>query len=337
MLLKKDTAPILNLALQGGGAHGAFTWGVLDTLLSDGRFDFEGVSGTSAGAMNAVCLAQGLLDGGYESARHLLKTFWTKIAETSPPWANVIGSEHASPAMRFMLKLAPHLSPDQFNPMDINPLRDILEELIDFEGLRRHCPVKLFIAATHANSGKVRIFKNEEMSVDALLASACLPEISHTVEIDGEPYWDGGYSANPAIFPLFWECDASDILAILLTPLRYHETPITASSIKTRLSEIAFNSNYLREMRMFAHLIDELSRISVPSWKFERRLRRVHFHAISAGDVLENLPIDSKLAVNLPFFERLKASGKEMAEEWLTAHADKVGKTSSLDLAKLYY
>lgn len=337
MLIKKDTAPVLNLALQGGGAHGAFTWGVLDTLLADGRFDFEGVSGTSAGAMNAVCLAQGLLDGGYESARNMLETFWKKVAETSSPWANVIGSEHASPAMRLMLKWAPHLSPEQFNPMDINPLRDILEELIDFEGLRRHSPVKLFIAATHANSGKVRIFKNEEMSVDALLASACLPQISHTVEIDGEPYWDGGYSANPAIFPLFWGCDASDILAILLTPLRYHETPITASSIKTRLSEIAFNSNYLREMRMFAHLIDELSRISVPSWKFERRLRRVHFHAISAGEVLESLPVDSKLAVNMPFFERLKASGKEMAEEWLTAHADKVGKSSSLDLAKLYY
>ena len=337
MLLKKDTAPILNLALQGGGAHGAFTWGVLDALLADGRFDFEGVSGTSAGAMNAVCFAQGLMDGGYESARHLLATFWQKVAETSSPWANVIGSEHASPAMRFMLKWAPHLSPEQFNPMDINPLRDILEELIDFEGLRRHCPVKLFIAATHANSGKVRIFKNEEMSVDALLASACLPQISHTVEIDGEPYWDGGYSANPAIFPLFWDCDASDILAVLLTPLRYTATPLTASSIKTRLSEIAFNSTYLREMRMFAHMIDELSRISVPSWKFERRLRRVHFHAISAGEMLEALPVDSKLAVNLPFFERLKSSGKEMAEEWLNNHGAKVGKESSLNLAELYY
>ena len=336
-MIQQDTAPILNLALQGGGAHGAFTWGVLDTLLADGRFDFEGISGTSAGAMNAICLAQGLLDGGYESARQMLSTFWHKIAETSSPWANIIGSQHASPAMRMMLKWTPHFSPEQFNPMDINPVRDVLEELIDFNALRRHSPVKLFIAATHANSGKVRIFKNEELSVDALLASACLPEISHTVMIDGEPYWEGGFSANPAIFPLFWDCDASDILAILLTPLRYHATPLTASDIKTRLLEIAFNSTYLREMRMFAHLIDELNKISVPSWKFERRLRRVHFHAISAGDVLENLPIDSKLAVNLPFFERLKSEGQQMAKEWLNEHFDKVGKESSLNLAELYY
>ncbi len=333
----ENFVPILNLALQGGGAHGAFTWGVLDALLADGRFDFEGVSGTSAGAMNAICLAQGLMDGGYESARHMLSVFWHKVAESSSPWANIIGSEHASPAMRMMLKWAPHLSPEQFNPMDINPVRDILEELIAFDDLKRHSPVKLFIAATHANSGKVRIFGNDELSMDALLASACLPEISHTVMIDGEPYWDGGFSANPAIFPLFWDCDAADILSILLTPLRYHATPVTSSGIKTRLLEIAFNSTYLREMRMFAHLTEELGKLTVPPGQLERRLRHVHFHAISAGDVLESLPVDSKLAVNLPFFERLKAEGQKMANEWLNEHANKVGKQSSLDLAKLYY
>lgn len=329
--------PILNLALQGGGSHGAFTWGVLDALLEDGRYKFEGVSGTSAGAMNAICLAQGLMTGGNDGARQTLADFWHSIASSGSPFTTFWESHHASTAMRMMLQWTKHLSPEQINPMDINPVRDVLLNLIDFDRLRTESPVKLFIAATHANSGKVRIFKNQEMKVEAALASACLPEISHTVIIDGEPYWDGGFSANPAIFPLFWECDSSDLLVVLLTPLRFSETPYSPKAVQNRLLDIAFNSNYLREMRMFAHMKEELSKLAVPSWKFERKLRNVHFHAIHAGDTLENLPPDSKLAVNMPFFERLKNSGREYAQQWLEEFGNDVGVKSSLDLSKVYY
>ncbi|MGH8829606.1 MAG: patatin-like phospholipase family protein, partial [Polaromonas sp.] len=197
----------MNLALQGGGAHGAFTWGVLDGLLEDGRMDFEGVSGTSAGAMNAAVLANGLMSGGRDGARAALEKFWTGVADSLPFEVAVpsMDGQNVSllPALKLMLHWAHYFSPQQLNPLDLNPLRDILCAQVDFERLRTHSPVKLFIAATHANSGKVRLFRSPEISADSLLASACLPTMARPVEIDGEPYWDGGYSANPAVYPLF--------------------------------------------------------------------------------------------------------------------------------------
>ena len=200
----QTTSPVrINLALQGGGAHGAFTWGVLDALLEDGRCEFEGVSGTSAGAMNAIFLAQGLMaggrEGGREHARAALSRFWTAVASSSPFDQSGNAAASMAPAMKLMLQWTEYLSPEQLNPLDLNPLRDIIAEQIDFAALRRASPVKLFIAATHANSGKLRIFRNAELSVDTLLASACLPTIHRSIVIDGEPYWDGGYSANPAV------------------------------------------------------------------------------------------------------------------------------------------
>lgn len=210
----------LNLALQGGGAHGAFTWGVLDALLEDGRFKFDGISGTSAGAMNALCVGHGLMTGGNDGARLALNDFWTTIGQQSPFSPPPEASAGMAPALKLMLQWTDYLSPEQLNPLDLNPLRDLLTEKFDFARLRRDCPVKLFIAATHANSGKLRVFRNAELSVDTLLASACLPTIHRTVMIDGEPYWDGGYSANPAVFPLLYQCEAQDILLVLLTPLR---------------------------------------------------------------------------------------------------------------------
>jgi len=338
----------LNLALQGGGAHGAFTWGVLDALLEDGRFNFEGVSGTSAGAMNAVCLAQGLMDGGPSGARAALDRFWTAVAGSSPFDQGGDGTALA-PAMKLMLQWTEHLSPEQLNPLDLNPLRDILAGQIDFAALRQHSPVKLFIAATHANSGKLRIFHNDEMSLDALLASACLPTIHRSIVIDGEPYWDGGYSANPAVFPLFYECTANDILLILLTPLRYSETPESALDIRLRLRELAFNATFLREMRMFAHLREQIGQPTRPRWlprwlhhwfqadSLERRIGAIRFHAITADDLLHSLPAESKLAVNLPFFERLRDSGRARTESWLAEHHAAIGQRSSLDLARVFY
>lgn len=335
----------LNLALQGGGAHGAFTWGVLDALLEDTHLDFEGVSGTSAGAMNAVCLAQGLMTGGREGARAALARFWTAVAESSPFDQSGNAAASMAPAMKLMLQWTDYLSPEQLNPFDLNPLRDILARQIDFAALRHASPVSLFIAATHANSGKLRLFRNAELSVDTLLASACLPTIHRSIVIDGEPYWDGGYSANPAVFPLFYECTAADTLLILLTPLRYDETPDSAQNIKLRLRELAFNSTFLREMRMFAHVREQIGNSPRPRWlprwlqcsRFEQRVSDIRFHAITADAMLKGLPAESKLTVNRAFFERLRDSGREHAQDWLAQHRASVGRASTLDLEQLFY
>ena len=339
----------INLALQGGGAHGAFTWGVLDALLADGRVDFEGVSGTSAGAMNAICLAQGLMEGGREGARAALARFWTAIGENSP-FANAPAGNEGEPppvpaALKLMLQWTEYLSPEQLNPFDLNPLRDILAAQIDFARLRRTSPVKLFIAATHANSGKLRVFNNAELSLEALLASACLPTIHRTVTIAGEPYWDGGYSANPAVFPLFYDCTAADILLVLLTPLHYADTPESAVDIRVRLRELGFSATFLREMRMFAHLRERVGESRLPRWlqawipagQLEQRVREVRFHAISADALMSELPADSKLAANLPFFLRLRDDGRRHAEAWLAEHGTALGRRSTLDLAQIYY
>lgn len=345
MQLKTGKAPALNLALQGGGAHGAFTWGVLDALLEDSAFAFEGVSGTSAGAMNALCLAHGLMTGGRDGAREALARFWTSIAASSPFASSGDAGAGMSPALKLMLQWTNHLSPEQLNPFDLNPLRDILGEQFDFARLRRDTTVKLFIAATHANSGKLRLFRNHELSVDTLLASACLPTIHRTIVIDGEPYWDGGYSANPAVFPLAYQCTSPDILLILLTPLRYAETPASAEDIRQRLLELSFNATFLREMRMFAHLREEVSTSLLPTWllnrlpvgRLERRIEQLRFHAITADALLGELPPGSKLAVNLPFFESLRDSGREHAQAWLAAHRGSVGQHATLDLQQLFY
>ncbi len=341
------SVPLLNLALQGGGAHGAFTWGVLDALLEDGEFGFDGVSGTSAGAMNAICLAEGWRRGGRDGARAALAAFWEAVAASSP--FESVDADPANPqlapALKLFLQMSEHLSPAQLNPFDLNPLRDILAEQIDFAALRRNCPLRLFIAATHANSGKLKIFRNPELSLDAVLASACLPTIHHTVTIDGEPYWDGGYSANPAVFPLFYECPARDILLVLLSPLKFGETPTSAQEIRHRLQELAFNNTFLREMRMFAHLQDQIREAPRAWWQprwlvenqLEARLANTRFHAISADALMRELPSATRLTVNLPFFNRLRDDGRAHAQAWLAEHRAAVGTRSSLDLASLFY
>ena len=336
----------INLALQGGGAHGAFTWGVLDALLEDESIDFDGVSGTSAGAMNAACLAHGLLHGGRDGARRALADFWLAMADTMPAQFGSAQASSMAPALKMMLQWTDHLSPEQLNPFDLNPLRDVIERQIDFAGLRAASPVKLFIAATHANSGKLRLFQNHELSADTLLASACLPTIHRTIEIDGEPYWDGGYSANPAVFPLVYQCQSADILLVLLSPLRFSETPASAKEIRERLRELAFNATFLREMRMFAHLREQIaSQQPLPDWlldrlpvaRLERRFARLRFHAISADSVLSELPADSKLAVNRVFFEKLRDQGRAHAGRWLAEHRQALGRRPTLDLGALFY
>jgi NTE family protein len=228
-------------------------------------------------------------------------------------------------------------SPDQLNPFDLNPLRDILTSQIDFERLRAASPVKLFIAATHANSGKLRLFQAPELSAEAVLASACLPTIHRTIMIDGEPYWDGGYSANPAVFPLFYYCDQPDIILVLLTPLKYQATPYSVQEIKLRQQELAFQATFLREMRMFAHLRDYVREAPPTNSRFEQRIAAANFHVIAADELMSGLAAESKLIAKEQFLLMLRQQGREHAQAWLEQHRGRIGEGSTVELSQLFY
>jgi NTE family protein len=299
----------ISLALQGGGAHGAFTWGVLDALLADPRVQFEGLSGSSAGAMNAVVLANGWVNDGRDGARQALDDFWTAVGKQMPMGMLAQGESDAislSPASKLLANWAGYFSPSQLNPFDLNPLRDLIASQVDFERLRAACPFKLFVGATQANTGKLRVFRESELTLDMLLASACLPKIHHAVEIDGEPYWDGGYSANPAVFPLFYECDSSDVLLVLLSPLQRDDTPRTVEEIEARIVELAFSAHFMREMRMFSQAVDYASPGFLTMGRLERRLQKMRFHMIDSSQLASLQRTDTKLLAHPPFLERLR-------------------------------
>ena len=332
---------LLNLALQGGGAHGAFTWGVLDALLEDGRIAFDGVSGTSAGAMNAVVLAHGWMIGGRDGARAALRGFWTALADTMPldvTRHDADGGVHLAPAVKLWMAWAHYVTPAQFNPLDVNPLRELLVAQVDFERLRRHAPMRLFVAATHADSGRLRLFGAPELSVDAVLASGCLPTVFHAPRIDGQTYWDGGYAANPAVFPLLRGGRSQDVLLVLLSPLEW--PPIqptdTARELHARVAEIAFTAAFRREMQA---LVRERAPREPRTWTrwLPRALRMAapepRFHLIEAGPALEHLAGETRLAVNARFFETLHRLGRTSAQHWLAQHFDAVGRRDSVDLA----
>ncbi|MEY4747829.1 MAG: hypothetical protein RIQ60_43 [Pseudomonadota bacterium] len=357
----------LRLGLQGGGAHGAYTWGVLDALLEAGRFDIQAISGTSAGAMNAVVLTQGwtaALDAGRspeEGARVALQSFWHAVARKAPvDWGGTHGdaAEPAlSPAARLMLQWSQMLalSPYQLNPLARNPLRELLEEQVDFARLDgAGCPVALHLAATHANTGRLKLFGNlaarqcaadastyGALSVDAALASACLPTLQPAVEIDGEPYWDGGYSANPPLLPLVHGVGGCDVLIVMLAPLVWGELPTTAAAIRTRAVEFAFNAPFVREAQMLAALRSTPPG-AVPGWltRVARALLPLaapagppRWHLIGAE--LGHLPSETKLIARRDFLDHLRDAGRSRAQAWLAGDAARVGRASSVDLARL--
>ena len=332
---------LLNLALQGGGAHGAFTWGVLDALLEDGRIEFDGLSGASAGAMNAVVLAQGWLEGGRDGARAALRRFWTALGETMPldlTREDVDGGVHLVPAVRLWMAWARTMSPSQLNPLALNPLRDLLEQQVDFERLRRKGKLRLFVAATHADSGRLRLFGNAELGVDALLASSCLPTVLHAPRIDGEAYWDGGYAANPAVFPLLDGGRASDTLLVLLSPLQLPPLPdgAPAQAIHARIAEIAFTAAFRREMQ---GLVRERAAEHMPWWvprRWATPAARAHFHLVEAQPALDHLAGETRMAVNVRFFESLQALGRTAGAAWLAANFEALGRRDSVDLARKF-
>jgi len=334
------TPRLLNLALQGGGAHGAFTWGVLDALLEDGRGAFDGVSGTSAGAMNAVVLAQGWMAGGRDGARAALRRFWTALADTMPldvTRQDLDGGVRLAPAVKLWMAWAHYVTPAQFNPLGVNPLRQLLDEQVDFERLRRHCPFRLFVAATHANSGRLRLFGARELSVDAVLASGCLPTVFHAPRIDGQTYWDGGYSANPAVFPLLQGARSRDTLLVLLSALEWPPTQAsdTARDLHARVAEIAFTAAFRREMQAIVRERGQRARRPWHRWlprRWSGDEPEPRFHLIEAGPELEHLAGDTRLAVNDKFFATLHQLGRASASRWLAQHFDALGRRDSVDL-----
>lgn len=338
----RRTVPRLSLALQGGGAHGAYTWGVLDRLLEDG-LQIDGISGTSAGAMNAVALAQGWTEGGAEGARAALAAFWQAVGDSVPFHLELLHSlnPHAGGAlpapMNLMVGLTQFFSPYQFNPFELNPLRDVVRAQFDFERLRRACPLKLFIATTAVRTGKIRLFHTGELSEAALLASACLPTLHHAVEIGGEYYWDGGFTANPAIYPLLYECRTPDILLVLLNPLVREDAPRSAADIAARSMELGFSATFLREMRMIAHFRRDIA--GNPGWlprgRVERRLMGLRFHLIEAKE-LGDAGKASKLNAATAFLTRLRELGRARAGRWLHRRRREIGRRATIDLERLF-
>ncbi|GGO88215.1 alpha/beta hydrolase [Marinobacterium nitratireducens] len=324
----------LNLALQGGGAHGAFTWGVLDRLLEEPDLSFEGVSGTSAGAMNAVVLASGWQQGGREGARELLARFWEQVSlHALPEPPAVLSTQGTAPAMAgLMLKISHFISPYDMNPLDINPLRALVERLVDFERLRAGSPFRLFIAATDVQTGKIRLFREGELHAEHLLASACLPNLNQAIEVDGRSYWDGGFSGNPAVYPLIFDCDCHDVLVVLLQPLLRVGTPASAAAIQERISEFGFQTTFLREMRAISHIKQEVSQLPISFSLFERRMRRLRMHLIETDELLATLGRATKCDTRLHFLESLRNRGRQRADDWLARHSDAIGRRSSCDM-----
>jgi NTE family protein len=331
----------INLALQGGGAHGAFTWGVLDRLLEDGRFKLDGMSGTSAGAMNAAVLSQGLIRNGIDGAREALHDFWRAISEAarlSPVQRTPIDvfmgnwSLDHSPSYIILDLLTRVASPYELNPLGLNPLREILEAHVDFEHLRAWRRVKLFISATNVNTGRVRVFGCAEISADVVMASACLPLLFRAVEIDGVPYWDGGYMGNPALHPFIYECDSPDILLVQINPMDREGTPTTARDILNRMNEITFNSSLMSELRA----LDFVGRLLDEGHLEGSRYRRMNLHVIHGEEPLKRMSASSKFNAEWRFLTTLRELGREAAAEWLDRHFDDVGARSSVDVREMF-
>ncbi|MBY0420839.1 MAG: patatin-like phospholipase family protein [Parvularculaceae bacterium] len=337
-------ARTVNLALQGGGAHGAITWGVIDRLLEDERLLVDSISGASAGAVNAVALAYGLHKGGCEGARETLDTLWRAISRAGENYNPVrrtpveaafgVYNLDNSAAYQFFDMFTRTFSPYAWNPFAFNPLRTILERQIDFDSLAKCPKTHLYLSATNVRTGKVQVFKTKDVSVDVVMASTCLPFLFQAVEIKGETYWDGGYMGNPVLFPFFYEAESQDIIIVHVNPIERDQVPRTSAEIVNRVNEISFNSSLLREMRAIAfvqRLLDE-------GWirdEYRDRLRKFHIHSIRSDREVADLSIASKFSSDWDFLLELKKRGRAVAEEWLDANYASVGKRSTVDLRSM--
>jgi len=337
----RRNAKAVNLALQGGGSHGAFTWGVLDRLFEDDRIWIEAISGTSAGAMNAVVAAQGMYEGQAEGARKRLADFWAEISRAgqgSPlrrsPFDVAVGnwSLDSSPAYLFFDMLNRLASPYDLNPLGLNPLRDLVGSMVDFEKVRDCKDMFVFISATNVETGRARVFHRDEITLDVVMASACLPFLFHAVEIEGQHYWDGGYVGNPVLFPFYEHSPSDDIVIVQINPIYRPGVPRSARDILSRVNEITFNSSLMKELRAFHFMAELMDQQQIPC---ENR-RAMHLHMIEARKKMRPLGASSKLNTEWPFLLHLFEIGRDAATRWLARHFDDLGARSSLDIPAMF-
>lgn len=330
-----------NFALQGGGAHGAFTWGVLDRIFEDGRLQINAISGSSAGAMNAVVAADGLMQDGNDGARQSLANFWHSMSEHgrfSPvqrhPIDMMMGNWtlQNSPGYHMMDQLSRLMSPYQLNPLNLNPLIDVLSETVDFERVRQCDILKLFISATNVETGKVKVFDRKQLTAEMVMASACLPLVFQAVEIDGVPYWDGGYMGNPVLFPFHSHTDCADIVVVQINPIVRKDAPQTAHDIMNRINEISFNGSLLKELRS----IEFVSRLIREGKLSADEYRDTHIHIIENQDAMIPMGASSKMNVEWKFLCHLRDLGRDTASVWLEKNLKLVGKKSTVDLRTMF-
>ena len=331
----------INLALQGGGAHGAFTWGVLEQLLGDERLEIEGISGTSAGAVNAVMLADGLARGGRQEAQKRLADFWRAASSTGnlPLLQREVMQRllsftplEGSPVQAWFDAMSRYFSPYDVNPLNINPLKDLIEKFVDFERLRNQTDLQIFISATNVQTGRVRVFPREKITADAVMASACLPTMFRAVEIDDVPYWDGGYLGNPVIFPFFRTTTTEDVLVVQINPLVRQATPTSSGEIMNRINEITFNSSLIDEYRAIDFVGRLIDQGRLPRGTGPGQYRRINVHRIVLDRFGTHFDAFSKLSTDYDFFDMLHVSGVRAARRFLDEHFDDIGKKSTVDL-----
>jgi NTE family protein len=334
------TKPI-NLALQGGGAHGAFTWGVLDELLADGRLAVQGISGASAGAMNAAVLADGLTRGNAEEARTRLAEFWRETSRVSklPELQRQVferlfsaGPRGNSPTRAWLDAMARLMSPYDLNPLNINVLKDLIEHVVDFEAVRQNRRLELFLSATEVQSGRLRVFRREEITAEVVLASACLPFLFRAVEIDGRAYWDGGYVGNPVLFPFVCATGTEDVVIVQINPIVRDDVPTTSSEIMSRVHEVTFNAPLLAELRGIAFVTRLIDEGRLPRGTGPGRYRRLKIHRIALAARDNRLDLASKLSTHAEHFEMLCGLGQQAAREFLDSHFGDIGRRSTVDL-----
>ncbi len=336
-----DAIKPINLALQGGGSHGALTWGVIDRLLEEPRLAIRGVSGTSAGAMNAVVLADGYARDGAEGARKALAAFWRAVSDAarlSPiqrsAWDRVLGrfSLDHSPGYLFMEGMSRIFSPYETNPLGLNPLRDLVEKLVDFEQVNCCQQIEVHVTATNVRTGQPRIFSKGEVTLDAVMASACLPQMYPAVEIDGEAYWDGGFTGNPALYPLVESALSPDILLVQINPVLREELPRTAREIINRVNEISFNSSLIKELRAIL-----LMQRAIAAQDIDLGAKgKTYLHIIHAADDVRDLSASSKLNAEWAYLQKLFHRGRDWADDWLAKNFDRIGSGSTMDLEELF-
>lgn len=330
----------INLALQGGGSHGAFTWGVIKRLSKESHINIEGISGTSSGAVNASLYAYGLTNTE-NNPDATLDFFWTELGAlfsniftSSDNFLNFpsFGTTDNSYALEMFLNMSQSFSPYFFNPNDMNPFRKLLNKSIDFEKLRKTNQTKLFIAATNIKTSKLKVFKRNELTVEHILASACLPSLHHAITIDGETYWDGGFTGNPPLYPLIFNCDSSDLLIVLLQPLIKESIPDTANKIRERVYDIAFHANFMREMRAISFSKQFINKHYVLKGALEKRLDNLRIHIIDAGEDLKDLDHKSRYDASPDLLNHLRDAGYDRADKWLQENCNLIGKKSSTSL-----